>query len=237
MQVHICRRRPTLWSLVGLAVSATLVLTGCGKTPQAGAESSAQTSQRDSSQQAVPSDAAYFVDNVLKAWKQAGAEPGWIVHSDDGQFSFRTDPPNSMFVTLKATANVPRYLPGFRISNWHDGMTADLPAPKIGFGLDLYSSGITDTGLKELSRFDMLQSLNFYQGRITDEGVKELTALGSLRALSLYNTRLTDAAVKELAKIKTLEYVDLGGANVRASGGALFELQQALPDCTIFRRR
>ncbi len=246
MRTRFSRHQSTLRILGVSAVLMTLILAGCGKQPTAEGDSQDET-QKDSSQQVARSDSphgdtqkdglAYFADDVVKAWKQAGAEAVWIVHNDDGQITLRTDPPSSMFANLKASANVPKYLPGFKIPNWQDGMTASLPVPKIGFGLDLYSSGIRDTGLTELARFETLQSLNFYQGRVTDEGVKELTTLKDLRALSLYNTSLTDGAIKELAKIKTLEYVDLGGTNVRASGSALFELKQMLPNCTIFRRR
>jgi uncharacterized lipoprotein YehR (DUF1307 family) len=229
-----------------LAILAALMLAGCGKEPTAEGDSSRSGTQKDSSQAVVNSDSsrstqkdglAYFADDVLSAWEQAGAKPLWIVHNDDGQITHRSDPPSSVFANLKASGSVLRYMPGFEISNWQDGMTADLPVPKVGFGLDLSPSGVRDTGLQELARFDTLQSLSFYQGRITDDGVKELTALKDLRALSLYNTNLTDVAIKELAKIKTLEYLDLGGRNVRASGAAIFELQKALPNCTIFRRR
>lgn len=223
---------------VSLATLALLGLGGCSDEPAGEGASSGDTVRSQSSQGTAESDSsAYFAGSVVAAWEKAGAEAGWIVHSDDGEFTFRTDPPNSMFAKLRASENVPTYLPGFRIANWQDGMTAGLPVPRIGFGLNLYSSGIRDAGLGELGRFNTLWSLNFYQGRITDEGVKKLAALENLRALSLYNTRLTDAAAKELARIKTLEYVDLGGTNVRISGNALFELQQTLPKCTIFRRR
>ena len=64
-----------------------------------------------------------------------------------------------------------------------------------------------------------------------------MTELDDLRAVSLYNTDLTDAAVKDLATIETLEFVDLGGRNVRASSSTVYGLQQALPDCTVLRRR
>lgn len=246
MRPRLSRSHSTSYVSTVLAILAALILAGCGKEPTAEGDSAQGASQENSSQTGAKGDAsrsaqtdglAYFTDDVVKAWEQAGAEVLWIVHGDDGQITRRTRPPSSVFADLKAVGSVPRYMPGFTISNWRDGMTADLPVPKVGFGLDLYSSGISDTGLKELARFDTLQSLNFYQGRITDEGVSQLTALKNLKVLSLYNTSLTDAAIKELAKIKTLEYLDLGGRNVRASGGAIFELQQALPDCTIFRRR
>ncbi len=237
MRAQFCRCYSTFNVSTVLAVVAAFILVGCGKEPAAEGDSSQDATQNGSSHNTQKDGFAYFADDVVQAWEQAGAEALWIVHSDDGQITHRSDPPSSVFANLKVSGSVLRYMPGFEISNWQDGMTADLPVPKVGFALDLSPSGIRDTGLKELARFDTLQSLSFYQGRITDEGVKELTALKGLRALSLYNTSLTDAATKELAKIKTLEYLDLGGRNVRASGGAIFELQQALPNCTIFRRR
>jgi hypothetical protein len=238
MRTQIFRSRRAWWSLIGVAVCLAVVLGGCEKTPQAEAESSAASAQGDSSQEAAETGGStYFADRVVEAWEQKGAEAGWIVLNDDGQFTFRDDPPNPVFADLKAFGEVPRYLPGFKITNWQDGMTEALPVPKIGFGLELYSSGISDSGVAEMARLDTLQSLNFYQGRITDEGVKQLTELDDLRAVSLYNTDLTDAAVKDLATIETLEFVDLGGANVRASSGSVYGLQQALPDCTVLRRR
>lgn len=246
MRAQFSRCHSTSHVSTVLAILAALIPAGCGKEPTAEGDSSQGATQKDSSAAVAKSDSSrstqkdglvYFANDVVKAWEQAGAKPLWIVHNDDGQITHRTDPPSSVFANLKASGSVLRYMPGFEISNWQDGMTADLPVPKIGFGLDLSSSGIRDTGLRELARFDTLLSLSFYQGRVTDVGVKELTALKNLRALNLYNTSLTDAAIKELAKIKTLEYLDLGGRNVRASGGAIFELQQTLPNCTIFRRR
>lgn len=103
MRAQIFGYRSARWGLFGLALCATVVLAGCEKTPQAEAESSAETSQSGSAQQAAASgDSAYFADNVLEAWEQAGAEAGWIVHNDDGQFTFRDDPPNPVFADLKA---------------------------------------------------------------------------------------------------------------------------------------
>jgi hypothetical protein len=238
MQLRRCERGRAMWITVLFVALASLGLSGCSDEPTGEGASSDDTVRSQSAQGTTQSDSSgYFADSVVAAWEKAGAEALWLVHSDDGQITVRRDPPNSMFLNLKAAEHVPTYLPGFMIPNWEDGMTEGLPVPKVGFGLYLSPSGIRDSGLTELARFDTLESLNFYQGRITDAGVKELAALKNLRALSLHNTDLTDVAAKELAQIKTLEYVDLGGTNVRISGGALFELQQTLPNCTIFRRR
>ena len=238
MQLPRHDRGRTMWIVASLAILTFLGVNGCSDEPTGEGASSGDTVRSRSSQGTAQSNSSgYFADSVVAAWEKAGAEALWIVHSDEGQITLRRDPPNPMFMNLKASENVPTYLPGFTIDHWKDGMTTGLPVPEIGFGLYLSSSGIRDSGLKELTRFDTLRSLSFYQGRITDAGVKELTAMKNLCALSLYNTSLTDAAARELAKIKTLEYVDLGGTNVRISGNALFELQQTLPKCTIFRRR
>jgi hypothetical protein len=61
--------------------------------------------------------------------------------------------------------------------------------------LSLWSTEISDAGLKDLAEFKRLKTLHLSQTRVTDAGLKELYALKGLRTLSLRATRVTPAAV------------------------------------------
>src|SRR5262249_1527809 len=74
---------------------------------------------------------------VMKAWKEAGAEVGWMGAN------------STLFSTERDILRGKRTLPAFRFPRWREGVIAKLPAPGVAFGLDLSSTQITDEGLKE----------------------------------------------------------------------------------------
>ncbi len=156
----------------------------------------------------------------MNAWKKGGAKVGW--QSNAG---FREAQP-------KDTGNKGD-VPAFRFSAWKDGLLVALPAPEQAFGLALYSTSLTDTGLKEIARLKQLRILNLGNTQVTDAGLTELTGLGQLeilslsgnnvtgkglkavtalkqlRSLNLSSTKVTDASLKDLAGLERLETLDL----------------------------
>src|SRR5271168_782637 len=85
----------------------------------------------------------------------------------------------------------------FRVQHWQPGMLAKLPAPTQPFGLNFFArntgqqqgifdagSNVTDTGFKELVKFEQLQSLFIVAAEnITEAGLKELAELKQLQSL------------------------------------------------------
>lgn len=81
-------------------------------------------------------------EDVVKAWKDAGAEVGWMKVDENGILGF----------SEKAEAGA---IPAFQFAKWKDGMTTKLPAPKATFGLYLARTEVMDASLKELTRFNL----------------------------------------------------------------------------------
>ncbi len=76
---------------------------------------------------------------VIQAWEKAGAKVGWADASNFFKFYLADTPAQA------------GWLPAFQIPRWQDGMLKDLPSPETAFALDLTSTKVTDTGLKELA--------------------------------------------------------------------------------------
>ncbi|OWK37783.1 hypothetical protein [Fimbriiglobus ruber] len=100
-------------------------------------------------------------DNVIKAWKDAGATVGWMKVEASGVLSFVEKP--------EAGA-----IPAFRFLKWKDGVVGKLPAPEASFGLDLAKTEVTDAGLKELANLKNLASLALCETKVTDAAVEAL---------------------------------------------------------------
>jgi internalin A len=151
-------------------------------------------------------------EEIVTAWKKAGAEVGWM----------RVD----NFDLLKPqTEGVPGDLPAFGFSDrafmglpWEEGMLAKLPAPAAAFGLDLGFTPVTDAGLKELAGLKNLQTLDLFRTAVTDAGLKELAVLKDLQTLELSGTDVTDLGLKELAALKNLQRLGLRETQVQGAG-------------------
>ncbi|WP_020470569.1 hypothetical protein [Zavarzinella formosa] len=100
-------------------------------------------------------------DDIIKAWKDAGATVGWMKLETTGGLIFIEKP--------EAGA-----IPAFRFPNWKDGVVAKLPVPDTSFGLDLSKTELTDTGLKELAGLKKLASLSLCETKVTDAAVEAL---------------------------------------------------------------
>ncbi len=183
---------------------------------------------------------------VVAAWKNVGADVGWMRRNDKGYLEFRLDKEG------KAGE-----VPSFRFDAWNEGVIGRLPPPKRGFGLCLTATQLTNPGLKDLSGLKNLelldlsftdltgaglkallplknlQSLDISNTQIADAGPKELAGLTNLRSLNLASTRVTDAGLKDLARLKNLQSLTLTFTKVTDAGVA--ELQKALPKLTVVR--
>ena len=101
--------------------------------------------------------------------------------------------------------------------------------------VELYFSppSVTDAGLEHLKGLSQLQSLTLEGTQVTDAGLKRLTGLTQFRTLDLNETRVTDAALVHLKGLTKLSELDLHNTKVTNEG--VKRLQQALPNCKIFR--
>src|SRR5713226_1401568 len=144
---------------------------------------------------------------IVEAWKEAGAEVGWLRPDKFGFLEFDQNKEGK-----------PGDLPAFHFP-WQEGRLAKLPTPTMAFGLDLSGTQVTDAGLKDLAGLKSLQMLNlYYASRITDAGLKELAGLKNLQTLYLGFTKVTDAGLKELAGLKSLQSLYLGDTKVTDTG-------------------
>jgi hypothetical protein len=144
-------------------------------------------------------------DDIVKAWKDAGADVGWSMLTTYGALRFVEKPEVGA-------------IPAFRLGPWRAGMVAKLPVPEAPFGLDLYNTEVTDDGLKELSNLRNLTTLNLSRTNVTDAGLKELANLKNLTTLYLHETKVTNVGMKELAKLKNLTVLNLGDTKVTDAG-------------------
>ena len=169
-------------------------------------------------------------EDIVTAWKEAGAEVGWLRVYPDG---FKLDGGEviwphvfpgvpiafGQFVVEKQGA--PGDLPAFRFAFWHEGRLAKLPAPASAFGLSLCGTQIfmTDAEL-ELERLQPTRGLRprLVDRRLTNSVLKELAGLKSLQALDLEGTLVTDAGLKELAGLKSLQALNLRHTQVTHAG-------------------
>ena len=84
---------------------------------------------------------------VVDAWKQAGAEVGLHGIADDGEIVFWTEG--------EPTADM---LPGFHINGWKEGVVSDLPDPGAPFALSIKFSDVTDAGTEGTRRKEQYAS-------------------------------------------------------------------------------
>src|SRR5262245_2121566 len=148
-------------------------------------------------------------EEIVKEWKKAGADVGWIWKNEFG---------NNLLIVSEKNGR-PGDVPAFLFKPWKEGVLPKLPAPESPFGLSLASTQVTDAGLKELAALKSLQSLHLRATQVTGAGLKELAALKSLQSLNLDLCKgLTDAGLKELAALKSLQSLSLRDTKVTDAG-------------------
>jgi hypothetical protein len=216
------QRQRTTWH----GVAAPAVLLGCGLGIFAGA-----AHDKDDAPRPLPPE-------VVKAWRDAGAEVGWMKDGPPGPLDKRFWGYWDPFRKKGGAGAVPAF-------DFHprEGVLAKLPDPGVAFGLDARCGLMEEAVLKELARFKSLQSLNLggvrdltdarmkevarlenlqglylFATLVGDPGLKELARLKNLRTLDLSDTRVTDAGLKELAGLKSLQTLNLVGTGVTDAG-------------------
>ena len=86
--------------------------------------------------------------------------------------------------------------------------------------------------LHVIAQRDSVQGLNLYETGVTDRGLKELAGMPNLINLELSgNPDVTDDGLVPLASIQSLQKLGLWGTGVTKTG--VEKLQHALPDCEI----
>lgn len=99
--------------------------------------------------------------------------------------------------------------------------------------LFLTGTQITDSGLTNLEGLAKLEWLTLACTRITDSGLAHLKGMTELNIVSLAHTEITDNGLANLEGLAKLEIVSITETQVTDEGVA--KLQEALPDCTIYR--
>ncbi len=151
-----------------------------------------------------------FPEKIFKAWKEAGAQPGWMRVKENGHTGFLQD---KEYVTADD-------LPAFNLHRFKPGVLATLPDPGIPFGLRCNFSNITDDGVKELVGLKSLTVLSLSSTKVTGAAFKSVAELPNLEALYLAynNERITGAGLGELVKLKKLRQLDLGATSTNDAG-------------------
>jgi len=95
----------------------------------------------------------------------------------------------------------------------------DEKAPgKPVINVNLFSTKVTDEGLKELAPLKHLTLLAIRDAKVTDAGLKELATFKNLATLYLNDTYVTDAGLKELTALRNLTTLFLGDTPVADVG-------------------
>jgi hypothetical protein len=111
------------------------------------------------------------------------------------------------------------------------GVTHLAALPKLE-ALELLRSPVTYEGLIAISRLQGLTYLGLAETPIVDDDLSALKSLNNLKELRLWNTAVTDAGLVHLEGLVGLQRLELPTA---ISDEALKRLQEALPDCQIYR--
>ncbi len=101
--------------------------------------------------------------------------------------------------------------------------------------VSLATTKTTDAGLEQLKGQDQLLDLSLSFTMVTDDGLKHIESMTRLQLLDLSGTTLTDGGLEHLKGLTQLQRLDLRFTRVTDAG--VRKLQQALPDCTIYRYR
>ena len=97
--------------------------------------------------------------------------------------------------------------------------------------LDLRQTEIADQGLDHLNLLTNLSYLYLDDTAITNQGIKKLSPFKNLKSLSLKNLPINDAAIDTLTSLNNLKYINLTGTKVTTAG--ISKLKQALPETRI----
>jgi hypothetical protein len=150
---------------------------------------------------------------IVKAWRDAGAEPGWMKNVPPKSGTYRFWEPWRKNGEAGA-------VPAFRFPGRNAaGALAKLPDPGQPFGLDFHCGWYAGVKLKELAGLKNLQALCIggVQGDAYAD-LKELAAMKDLRALYLFYLPVTDEQLENLSGLKNLQTLDLASTPVTDAG-------------------
>jgi YHS domain-containing protein/uncharacterized membrane protein len=88
--------------------------------------------------------------------------------------------------------------------------------------LDLAGTGVTDTGLSNLTSMPNLARLHLERTGITDAGLASVVDLPNLEYLDLYGTAVTDAGVERLGQMPRLKQLYLWQTSATTNGASAF---------------
>jgi len=83
--------------------------------------------------------------------------------------------------------------------------------------LDLYSTRVTDAGLRFVSQLVELEVLRLPK-RITDNGLAQLSALAALQRLELPEAPISDAGLIQLVQLSSLQILTIGSCEITDTG-------------------
>src|SRR5262245_49022274 len=175
---------------------------------------------------------------IVEAWKNAGAEVGWMSRTATGYSCLHTH-----------QTGEPGEIPAFRFRRWglpvkqfggfggggfggfgpstSEPLTCptNLPDPGQPFGLDHSDCYIPDGWLKELGRFKHLLVLNLSRSPltegdvvITDTDLADIGRLSQLRALSIHQAAITATGFQHLVGLTNLLALDLAEMRLTDEG-------------------
>ena len=202
------RRRRTWSLLVGSLLAATLLARpGFGdpaphQEPQAG---SLPPEPTDGLVQPAP--------EVIAAWKEAGAEFGWVSQIDEAT----SGKPGGLLL-WPPKEPVAGDVPAFRFKVVPTKKLDTLPRPAVPFGLSLFGNFVTDSALEELAGLEQLRTLNLWNAQVSDAGLKELAGLAQLQSLTIQAHKVTDAGLSELSGLSQLRWLNLSYTQTTDAG-------------------
>ena len=181
-------------------------------------------------------DKAKIPTDVVVAWTQARAVPGW----------FGLDAKNNDYRTVSDPAQLVDPVPAFRLSDeFRAGTLEQLPTPPVPFALaytdrhsddfrlkgvgkhptlaalDLQGSAVTDKTLEEVGTLPNLKTLVLSSTNVGDAGMKHVGRLTGLTALAVNTTKTTDAGLAHLKGLTNLTRLDLWGTRLLRPGPAI----------------
>ena len=98
--------------------------------------------------------------------------------------------------------------------------------------IGVYSTGVTDAGLKSLSESNSIRAVYAGRIRISEDGLAAIAQLPDLRALNVIsNTSITDAGVAHFRNSPNLEHLEVSDSKLTDAG-----LERLVVDCPKLRR-
>jgi internalin A len=142
-------------------------------------------------------------DEVIKKWKEAGAEVGYF--DDIGL---------ALAAFCKQDEGKLRGLFAFSLKDPPKGLIKTLPQPDCPFGLELDVSDDLAGALREARQLKLLRSLTFRSFKLPDDAAKELGRFVDLSSLNLFAMDMSDNVLEPVAQLVELTRLNVGYTKV-----------------------